>query len=273
MSRFLLSLLVAALCVACSVEQKNFDLDPRPHRDSMQGIENLLYAPHSPKMETTKQIVDMAGVLAASLDAGRPPGPSKKAAEAVRTWSSTIAVQGEVGYVMMDVPKARKSWQAMRDANFRPEPFFKVAGADLDDLQKSRTGRVDAMQLTLITLVAGELASVLERGRMDTEAFAEIGPDVSADSAEATAAISEWSEWVDMWERKLGSVDWPGRPPLAAEEVGAIYQQLKEVEKSLIAVVAPHESGVTPKAARNAGLAEAGKHLDAAKARLDALRE
>ncbi|GEM_PF-2618581 len=264
--------MLAGLLTGCP-EQKDFDLDPRPHRDYIQALENLLYAPSPPKVETTEAVVKTATQLAGSLDAGRPPGPSKKAAEAVRGWVATFDVQGQSGYVAMDLSSARKSWQTLRDANFRPEPFFKIATGDLDDLQRSRTGGVDKMQLTLITLVAGELHSVLEKGRLEAETFGEIAGDVTADSPEATAIKLEWDEWVVAWERKLGAVDWPERPPLAAEEVGAIYQQLKNAEQELQGVTGSHESGVTPKVVRTARLDEAGKLIEAAQARITALRE
>ncbi len=273
MPRPLVFLAAIAFLLSGCPEQKDFDLDPRPHRDMIQGLENILYAPEPPQVETTQRVLDISAKLAGSLDAGRPPGPSQKAATAVRDWAAKFDVHGEVGYVAMDLPAARKSWQTLRDANFRPEPFFKTATGDLDSLQKSKSGGVDPMQLTLITLVAGELTSVLEKGRLEAETFGEIGGDVAPDSPEATAIKAEWDEWVVAWERKLAAVDWPERPPLAAEEVGAIYQQLKNAEKELAGVTAAHDSGVTPKVVRTGRLEEAGRLVEAAQGRINALRQ
>ena len=272
MTRVLL-IFLAVLLTACGVEQKDFDLDPRPHRDMISGIENLLYAPQPPKIEDTERLGRMIDSLAGSLDGGRPPGPSAKAAAAVRAWKATVVIPGEAGYVQLDLPVARRAWEAVRDENFRPEPFFKVATGDLDDLQRSRTGGVDPMQLTLITLLAGELSSVLEKGRQEAEAFEDVGGDIAPDSPEATALRSEWAEWQASFDRKLGAVDWPERPPLAAEELSLIYQQLKNGETELAKVTTQHATGVTPKADRVAALAEAGKLIDDAKKRLDALRQ
>lgn len=269
----LLALFAALMLVACGAEQKDFDLDPRPHRDAISGIENLLYAPQPPKIEDTERLGRMIDSLAGSLDGGRPPGPSAKAAAAVRAWKDTVVVPGEAGYVQLDLPATRRSWETVRDANFRPEPFFKIATGDLDDLQRSRTGGVDPMQLTLITLLAGELTSVLEKGRQEAEAFGDIGADIAPDSPEATALRSEWAEWTAKFDRKLGAVDWPERPPLAAEELSLIYQQLKNGEAELAKVTTQHATGVTPKADRIAALAEAGTLIEGAKERLDALRQ
>ncbi len=269
----LLLALVALLLTACDADQKDFDLDPRPHRDVISGLENVLYAPRAPKIEMTAQVQQLAADLASSLDGGRPPGPSKKAGDAVRTWGEGLAGHGEVGYVALDLPAARKSWQALRDANFRPEPFFKVADADLDTAQRSRSGNVDPMQLTLITLAAGELRSVLETGNLEAETFGEIAGEITADSPEGTAIQAEWSTWAAKWDRALGDVDWPARPPLAAKEVGAIYQQLKNAEKELVAVTAEHATGVTPKAERTIRLAAASELVAAAEGRIVSLRE
>jgi hypothetical protein len=273
MPRLLVLFLCAGLAAALGcVEQKDFDLDPRPHRDVISSLENLLYAPSPPKIETTEQIMRMGKELANSLDGGRPPVPSKKAAIAVRAWAEGLSIQGEAGYVTLDLAAARKSWEAVRDANFRPENFFKIATGDLDGLQKSKTGRVDSMQLTLITLAAGELTSILEKGRLEAETFDEIPADMEAGSPEAIAVKTEWDRWVTVWERKIDSVDWPERPPLAAQEVGAIFQQLKNAEKELVQVTGPHESGVTPKDTRILHIAEAGELIEAAHARIVALR-
>ena len=136
---FMALLALGAWLVVQKAPAKDVRLDATPFRASIEGIEDGFYATDRLTYEMKDLLRQSLGQLPLDLRRLPPSLAQRRALDGLEMFCVMNAQ--EVSDDSYDVMAARTKWESLRDAHFRPAPWFRASTTALEQAQQSGEAR------------------------------------------------------------------------------------------------------------------------------------
>ncbi len=234
------------------------NLDPAPYRSQIEAVESVLFQNKPAELMTADRA--SSAIMKLSEEIGKSPQGRAVSTELLFL-SGRISSEADSGYSVMNLQRARSSWEEIRAQHFSEAAWFQHSTSQTDQAQTRPEPKADPGIVRSLQRCASDMELLITGSRSEIEAFGEPYVDAAEGSAELSRLVNRWNVWSRRWSEDVDRIGsrMPAQVPFdGPSELLSAYNDLSRSLNSLqVLPIGANDSGMPFKGLRQSRLEQA----------------